>query len=52
MKTYGWLALVVALLITLCEVLVFNSEVTHAPQQQANVAAATDVGRDTHLPGG
>jgi len=50
-KTYRWLTLVAALLITLCEVLVFNSQAARAPQKQANVAAATDVGSgtDTHL---
>jgi hypothetical protein len=50
-KTYRWLTLVAALLITLCEVVVFNSQAARAPQKQANVAAATDVGSgmDTHL---
>jgi len=48
-KTYRWLTLVAALLITLCEV--FNSQSARGPQKQANVAAATDVGSgaDTHL---
>jgi hypothetical protein len=36
MKTYQWLTLVAAVLITLCEVLVFN--------RQSNAAAATDLG--------
>jgi hypothetical protein len=51
MKSYKWLTLVAALLITLCEVLVFNSQAARGPQKQANVAAATDVGSgtDTHL---
>jgi hypothetical protein len=50
-KTYRWLTVVAALLITLCEVLVFNSQAARGPQKQANVAAATDVGSgaDTHL---
>jgi hypothetical protein len=52
MKTYEWLTLVAALLITLCEVLVFDSQAGRAPQRQANVAATTDVGSGTHSPGG
>jgi len=52
MKTYEWLTLVAALLITLCEVLVFTGQTAQAPQKQANVAAATDVGSGTHSPGG
>ncbi len=47
MKRYEWLTLVAALLITLCEVLVFNSQAARGPQKQANVAAATDVGSGT-----
>jgi hypothetical protein len=51
MKRCKWLTLVAALLITLTEVLVFNSQAARGPQKQANVAAATDVGSgtDTHL---
>ena len=52
MKSYGWLPLVAALLITLCEVLFFYSQ-SQAPQKQANIAAATtDVGSGTYSPGG
>lgn len=51
MKRYEWLTLVAALLITLCEVLVFNSQAARGSQKQAN-GAAPDVGSgtDTHLP--
>jgi hypothetical protein len=52
MKTYEWLILVTALLITLCEVLIFNSQAAAAPQKQANLAAGTDVGSGMHSPGG
>lgn len=52
MKTYEWLILVAALLITLCEVLIFNSQAAAAPQKQANVAADTDGGGGMHSPGG
>lgn len=34
MKTYRWLTLVAALLITLCEVLVFNSQAARGAQKQ------------------
>jgi hypothetical protein len=37
-KTYRWLTLVAALLITLSEVLVFNSEAGRGPQKQATLA--------------
>ena len=43
-KTYRWLTLVVALLITMCEVLVFNSQSTSGSEKQANAGAVTDVG--------
>jgi hypothetical protein len=52
MKTYEWLILVAALLITGCEVLLFNSQAAGAPQKPANVAAGTDVGSGMHSPGG
>jgi hypothetical protein len=51
MKSYRWLTLIAALLITVCEVLVFKSQADQAPQKQANVAAGTDVGSGTHSPG-
>lgn len=44
MKTHRWLTLLAALLITLCEVLVFNSQSARGPENQANTGAATDVG--------
>ena len=44
MKTYRWLTLVAALLITLGELLVFTSESGRDPQQQADVLAATGSG--------
>ena len=44
MKPYQWLTLVAAVLITLCEVLVFNSQSTGRPERQVSAAAATEVG--------
>lgn len=44
MKTYRWLTLVAALLITVCELLVFTSESGRDPQQQPDVVAATRSG--------
>jgi len=52
MKTYEWLILVAALLITVCEVLLFTSQAAGAPQKQANVAVGTDVASGRHSPGG
>ena len=51
MKTYQWLILVAALLITLCEVLIFNSQAARAPQTQANVAVGEQVDSRRHAPG-
>lgn len=44
MKTYRWLTLIAALLITLCEVLVFNSQSASGSEKRANAGAVTDVG--------
>jgi hypothetical protein len=47
-KTYRWLTLVAAVVITLCEVLVFNGQAGGGrSQEQADIAAATNVGSDT-----
>lgn len=43
-KTHRWLTLAAALLITLCEVLVFDSQSARGPVRQANARAATEVG--------
>jgi hypothetical protein len=43
-KIHRWLTLTAALLITLCEVLVFDSQSARGPQNPANAAAATEVG--------
>jgi hypothetical protein len=43
-KTHRWLTLAAALLITLCEVLIFNSQSAREPERQANAGAATDAG--------
>ena len=51
MKSYRWLTLVAALLITLCEVLVFKSQATQASYKQANVAVGADVDSRRHAPG-
>jgi hypothetical protein len=42
-KTHRWLTLTVALLITLCEVLFFNSQSAREPERQANAGAVTDM---------
>ncbi len=52
MKSYRWLTLIAALLITLGEVLVFKSQAAQAPQTHANAAAAQDAGSGTHSPAG
>jgi hypothetical protein len=44
MKSYRWLTLIAALLITACEILVFKSEGARDPQKHANVAAGTGSG--------
>ena len=49
MKSHRWLPVAAALLITLCEVLVFNSQSGRAPAEQANAGAATDVGRGREI---
>ncbi len=51
MKSYRWLTLIAALLITLCEVLVFRSQVAQAPTKQANVAVGEQVDSRRHAPG-
>jgi hypothetical protein len=51
MKSYEWLPLVAALLITLCEVLFFYGHTAQAPQKQANVAVGADVDNGRHAPG-
>jgi len=43
-KSHRWLPLAAALLITLCEVLVFNSQSGRAPAEQADAGAVTEVG--------
>jgi len=48
MKSYRWLTLIAALLITVSEVLFFESQADQAPPEQAHVAAGRDVGGDTH----
>jgi hypothetical protein len=50
-KSYRWLTLIAALLITLCEVLILRSQVTQAPYKQANVAAGADLDSRRHAPG-
>ena len=51
MKSYRWFTLIAALLITVCEVLVFESQSAHAPYGQANVAAVGEVGSGTRSAG-
>lgn len=52
MKNYRWLTLIAAVLITACEVLVFNSDTARSPQKQADVAALAGVDSDNQSPGG
>jgi hypothetical protein len=49
-KTYRWLTLVAALLITVCEVVLFSSQVAKRPLKPSSVGAAvdTDSGTGTH----
>jgi hypothetical protein len=51
MKSYRWLTLIAALLITVCEVLVLKSQTAQVLQQQASVGAVADVGSGTRAPG-
>jgi hypothetical protein len=51
MKSFRWLTLVAALLITACEVLVLRNQVAHVPQPQVNVAVAADGENSTFAPG-
>jgi hypothetical protein len=50
-KSYRWLTLIAALLITLCEVLVFRSQATQAGYKRANVAVGAEVDGRRHAPG-
>jgi hypothetical protein len=49
-KSYRWLTLIAALLITLCEVLVLKSQATQAPYKQASVAVGADLDSRRHAP--
>jgi uncharacterized lipoprotein YmbA len=51
MKSYRWLTLIAALLITACEVLVLKTQTAQVPQQQPNVGAVADVGLGKSAPG-
>jgi hypothetical protein len=44
-KINRWITLTAAILITLCEVLVFTSQSARVPEMQANAGAGSDVGR-------
>jgi len=37
MKSYRWITLIAALVITVCEILVFESQAAQTPQRQASV---------------
>ena len=50
MKSFRWLTLVAALLITACEVLVFKNQAAHVPQPQVSVAAGADGESSTFAP--
>ena len=47
-KTHRWLTLAAALLITLCEVLLFNSQSTRERGSQADAGVVTDVHSGQH----
>jgi hypothetical protein len=50
MKSYRWVTLIAALMITVCEILVFESQAAPTPQRQANVGAgATDAESGRHM---
>jgi hypothetical protein len=51
MKSYRWITLIAALVITVCEILVFNSQAAQTPQRQASVGAATDAESGRHTAG-
>jgi hypothetical protein len=51
MKSYRWITLFAALVITVCEILVFESQAAQTPQRQASVVAATDAGSGRHTAG-
>jgi hypothetical protein len=51
MKSYRWLTLIAALLITVCEVLVLTSQTDQVRQRQGNGAAVADVGSGTRALG-
>lgn len=52
MKSFRWLTLVAALLITVCEVLALRNQTAHVPPPQVNVAAGADGESSTFAPGG
>jgi uncharacterized membrane protein YdfJ with MMPL/SSD domain len=51
MKSYRWITLLGALVITVCEILVFESQAAQTPQRQANVGDATDAESGRHTAG-
>lgn len=51
MKSYRWITLIAALLITVCEILVFQSQSAQTPQGQASVGAPTDADSTRHTAG-
>ena len=51
MKSYRWITLIAALVITVCEILVFDSQAAQTPRRQASVGAATDAESGRHTAG-
>jgi hypothetical protein len=51
MKSYRWITLLAALVITVCEILVFESQAAQTPQRQAGVGAAIDAQSGRHTAG-
>jgi len=47
MKTHRWLALGAALLITVCEVLLFDNQAGKDPQKHVSAAAASEAGSNS-----
>lgn len=52
MKRYRWLIFLAALLITVCDVVLFSIELPPTPQKQASGAAVANVGGAMRSSGG
>jgi hypothetical protein len=50
MKSYRWITLIAALVITVCEILVFDSQAAQTPRRQA-IGATTNAESGRHTAG-